>query len=59
MARRLGLGHGEAHVREEASRAAFADVALGLGVRLGAGRPDDVEAQLAAQPLELPGGHCL
>ena len=49
MARPLGLRHRELHVGEEAALAALADVPFGLLVRLGAGDPDDVEAELRCQ----------
>ena len=57
MAGELGLGDGEAHLPEQAAGAALADVPLGLDVRLGGRRADDVEPQLLGQPFELRGGH--
>ena len=42
----LGLRHREAHVGEEAARAALADVPLGVRVRLGGRRSDDVDPEL-------------
>ena len=57
MARLLRPRHREAHVGEEAALAALADVALGLGVRLGARRADRVEPELGAESLEFRGVH--
>jgi hypothetical protein len=57
MARDLRLGHREAHAREEAARAALANVALRLLVRLGRRRPDHVDPELAGRTLELPLSH--
>ena len=48
-----GLGHGEAHLAEQAARAALADVPLGLLVRRDRSRPDRVEAELLAEPGQL------
>ena len=53
MARPLGLRHRELHVREEAARAALADVALGLGVRRRRSGTDDVEPELLAESFEF------
>ena len=47
MAGLLRPRHREAHVGEEPARAALADVALGLGVRLGARGADRVEPSSA------------
>src|SRR5262249_30882419 len=57
VARDLRLSHREAHVREEALLTALADVPLGLLVRRDRSRPDDVEADLVAEPLQLPSRH--
>ena len=46
MAGDLGPGHRELHPGEEPSRAALAHVPLGLVIRLGRGRADDVEPEL-------------
>ena len=53
----LGLGHGEPHPREEPPGPALADVALGLGVRLGGSRADDVDSELEGDALKLALGH--
>ena len=55
MAGDLGPRHREAHVGEQAARTALADVPLGLLVRLGGRRADDVDPELL-QALELCGG---
>jgi len=57
MAGGLGLRHRETHVREQAALAALADVPLGLLVRLGRSRSDDVEADLLCETLELSCPH--
>jgi NADPH:quinone reductase-like Zn-dependent oxidoreductase len=57
MTRLFRLGHGEAHVREEAARAALADVSLRLVVGDRRRRADDVEPELCAESLEFPGRH--
>ena len=53
MAGDLRAGHREAHVGEEAARAALADVLLGLLVRLCRRRSDDVDPELLGELLEL------
>ncbi len=53
MAGLLGPRHREAHVGEEPARSAFADVPLGLRVRLGARDADGVQTQLVAQPADV------
>src|SRR5256714_12787768 len=53
MARDLGLRHREAHVGEEAALAPLGDVPLRVGVALGPRGPDDVDAELLRQALEL------
>jgi NADPH:quinone reductase-like Zn-dependent oxidoreductase len=45
--------HGEAHVGEQAARAALADVALGLRIRHGRRGPDRVEPQLIRELPEM------
>ena len=57
MTGNLWLRHSESHIGKQPSRLAFVDGALGLGVRLGARRPDDVQPQLAGDLLQLSGGH--
>src|SRR5262249_10829294 len=57
MARLLRPRHREAHVREQSAGATLADVTLGLGVRLGAGRTDRVEPELRAESLKFGGVH--
>ncbi len=53
MARDLGVGHREAHVREEPAFAALADVPLGLDVGLGGRGADRVQPQLLCEALQL------
>ncbi len=57
MTRDLGSRHREAHVGEQAARSALPDVTLGLVVRLGGRRADDVDPELTGEPLELRGCH--
>ena len=57
VARDLRPGHREPHVREEPARPALGDVPLGRLVRLGRSRPDDVDAELSCDPLQLRRGH--
>ena len=57
MARLLGPRHRELHPREQPSLAALDDVPLRLGVRLGAGDPERVEAELLTEPLDLGRRH--
>ena len=57
MARDVRLGHGEPHVCEEPAGASLVDVPLGLVVRLGPCRPDDVETALLGETLEFPCCH--
>ena len=57
MAGDLRAAHREAHVREEAALAPFADVALGLLVRRGGRGSDRIEAELRTEPGQLSGGH--
>jgi NADPH:quinone reductase-like Zn-dependent oxidoreductase len=57
VARDLRLGHREAHVREEAARAALADVALRAGVRLRGRGADRIEAELVGELGELRSRH--
>jgi NADPH:quinone reductase-like Zn-dependent oxidoreductase len=57
MARRLGLRHREAHVREEAAPSTLADVPLGVDIGLGWGRANDVEAELRPQLRQLGSCH--
>src|SRR5688500_6899730 len=53
----LGLRHREAHPREEPPGPALADMTLGLLVRLGGRRADDVDPELAGDALELALSH--
>ena len=53
----LRPGHREAHVGEEPARPALGDVPLGRLVGLGRSRPDDVDAELGCDPLQLRRGH--
>jgi hypothetical protein len=57
MARLLRARHRELHACEEAALPPFDDVALGLGVRLRAGDTEHVEAELVAQPFDIPCCH--
>ena len=59
VARDLGPRHREAHVGEQAPLSALADVALGLLVRLGRRRADDVDPELLAGARALlRSSHC-
>ena len=53
----LGLRHREPHPGEEAALAALEDVRLGLLVRPGRGRADDVEAELRGSSAQPCGRH--
>ena len=57
MARDLGLGHREAHVGEQASRATLGDRPLRLLVGSRRRRADRVDPELRGVPLELSGSH--
>ena len=54
MAGDLGPRHREAHVREQATLAALADVPLGVLVGLGGRRADDVDAELRRRGARVP-----
>ena len=53
MARDVGLRHREAHVGEEPSLTALADVTLGLDVGLRRSRPDGIDSECLRQCLQL------
>ena len=53
----LRAAHREAHPREEAALAPFADVALGLLIRDGRCGSDRIQAELLTDPGQLSGGH--
>lgn len=57
MAGHLGLGHREAHAREEPALAALADVALRFLVWLHRRGAHDVDPELAGSAFELSLGH--
>jgi zinc-binding alcohol dehydrogenase/oxidoreductase len=57
VARNLRLRHREAHVGEETASPPLANVALGVLVRLGRARADDVDAELCGELLQLHAVH--
>jgi hypothetical protein len=48
MARNLRTGHGEAHASEQSARPSFADVRLGLRVRLGKRHAEGIQPEVRA-----------